>query len=136
MKIDTYIHGGSDDDVLWAALGPFLCDRKVLDECGSPIYSTPGVHWFVARDSGRVVGFASMRLTTKAIWYDYGYVVPGSRGHGVFTALARARDAEVARDPLPRRTAVREARWKHYKQRGWKVESRRGSWIYATKEAA
>lgn len=137
MRIDTYIHGSSQDAELWAALGPFLVNREVIAELGGlPIYSVPGVHWFIARDSDRVIGFVSMRLAPKAVWYDYGYVVPDRRGRGVFTALAKARDAEAAHDTLPKRIVIREARWKHYRTRGWKIDSRRGSWIHASKEAA
>jgi len=130
-----YIHGSKDDPAMWDALGPIATDRSAIAECGGPIYSSPGMHWFVARDAGIVVGIASMRLTTKAIWYDYGYVIPERRGQGVFTALARARDAEAVHTQLPRMVAVRETRWKYYKQRGWKIDSRRGSWIYASKDA-
>lgn len=135
MRIDTYIHGSSADTALWAALGPFLVNRKVVAELGGlPVYSVPGMHWFIARDGGHVVGFAAMRLTPKAVWYDYGYVVPERRHQGVFAALAKARDVEAAHESVPVRAVIRGERWKHYKTRGWKVVSRRGSWLHITKE--
>lgn len=135
VKIETHIHGSSSDAALWAALGPFLVDRKVVAELGGlPVYSVPGMHWFIARDDGRVVGFAAMRLTPKAIWYDYGYVIPEQRGRGVFASLAKIRDAESAHENAPLRAAIRSERWKHYRQRGWKIASKRGSWLHIIKE--
>jgi hypothetical protein len=77
-----------------------------------------------------------MRLTPQAIWYDYGYVVQDRRQTGVFASLALARDQEAGNswEHLPLRTVIRGARWKHYKTRGWKIASRRGSWINLRKE--
>lgn len=136
MKIDTYIHGSSNDSALWMALGPFLVNREVVAELGGiPIYSVPGMHWFIAREGDRVVGFAAMRLTPKAVWYDYGYVVPGRRGAGVFTALAHARDIEASHTRTPRCAVIRVERLKHYKARGWKVTSVRGAWRHIAKDA-
>jgi hypothetical protein len=134
MKIETYIHGSSGDKALWAALGPFLCDRKVIKDLGGPIYSAPGVHWFVAYDGDRVVGFASMRLAPQAVWHDYGYVVPDRRSTGVFTALAKTRDREAAHESTPARSVICAPRWKHYKARGWKIATKRGQWFTITRE--
>lgn len=135
MKIETYIHGSSRDSALWAALGPFLVNREVVAELGGlPIYSAPGMHWFIAREGDRVVGFSAMRLAPKAVWYDYGYVVPDRRGQGVFAALGKVRDAEAAHSSAPVRAVIREDRWKHYRQRGWKIASRRGSWLHIIRE--
>jgi len=136
LNIETYIHGHSDDAALWTTLGPLFADRKVVSDLGGlPIYSVPGVRWFIAIDDGRPIGFASMRLKPDAIWYDYGYVVPDRRQAGVFAALARARDQEAANSWARQlRAVIRESRWKHYKTRGWKIGSRRGSWIHILKE--
>jgi len=137
LKIETYIHGHTDDAALWTALGPLFTDRKVVSDLGGlPLYSVPGVHWFIAFDDGRPIGFASMRLTPNAIWYDYGYVVPDRRQAGVFAALAKTRDQEAANSwaHQPLRSLIRGSRWKHYKTRGWKIASRRGSWIRILKE--
>lgn len=137
MSIKTYIHGSSGDSALWVALGPLFSDRRVVADLGGlPIYSAPGVHWLVAVDEVRPVGFASMRLAPSAIWYDYAYVVPDRRHAGVFTALSRERDRESFNSwqQNPLRAVVRAERWKHYRARGWKISSRRGSWIRIVKE--
>ena len=136
-KIETYIHGHSGDAVLWTTLGPIFSDRKVVADLGGlPIYSTPGVHWFITIDDGRPIGFASMRRASSAIWYDYAYVVPDRRHMGVFTALARDRDRTAFNlwQQLPIRAVIRHERWKHYKTRGWEIVSRRGSWTRILKE--
>jgi hypothetical protein len=134
MRIDIYHHG---DDALWTALGPYFCDRAVHRELGGPIYSTIGTTWLVGRDvSGQVIGFVSMRGNGKVTWLDYAYVVPASRGKGVFTCLSADRGRLAKDSKLPLRTVVRQIRWKHYRERGWKIESKRGSWIYAVKEVS
>lgn len=126
MKIRTYAHG---DPELWGHLGPFLADRKVHQELGGPIYSTEGVTWFVAIERGKAVGFASLRQTKTARHYDYDYVVPGKRGTGIHAALCEVRDKVAGSGSLPRRVVVRESRWHHYESRGWRLRSRRGSWV-------
>jgi GNAT superfamily N-acetyltransferase len=133
MRIDVYQHG---NDSLWIALGPYLCDRAVHKELGSPIYSTTGMMWLVARNgAGRVIGFASLRAHGLATWLDYAYVVPTTRSKGVFARLSAERERLAKDAKLPLRTVVRQTRWEHYRERGWKVVRKRGSWIYATKEA-
>lgn len=121
------------DARLWPLLGPFLCDRAVHKELGSPLYSGKGVTWFFALDDeGRVLGFVSLCVTSTGLWHDHDYVVPGRRGKGVHARLAKLRDKrieEIASD-LPEKVAVPRHRWKHYRQRGWKVASERGSWVY------
>ncbi len=132
LEIKTLAHG---DKRLWPLIGPFLCDREVHRELGGALYSVDGVVWFVALSRGTVVGFCSLRPTEQAYWLDYAYVVPDRRGHGVFTKLAAARDAYVFElPPLPRRIAVPDRRWKHYRSRGWSEHSRRGSWVYGIRE--
>lgn len=134
MRIDVYRHG---DDALWIAIGPFLCDRAVHKELGGPIYSTSTTTWLVARDaSARVVGFASLRNSGKTAWLDYAYVVPATRSRGVFERLSAERETLAVTLKLPLRTVLRQERWKHYRGRGWKIESTRGSWIHAVKEIA
>jgi hypothetical protein len=133
MRIDVYQHG---DEGLWSALGPFLCDRAVHKELGGPIYSTAGTTWLVARDdAGQVIGFASLRTQGQALWLDYAYVVPTTRSKGVFARLSAERERLARDSKLPLRTVVRQARWEHYHAHGWKIVRKRGSWIYAAKEA-
>ena len=146
IDIEQHVHHDNnpvEDHALWAAIGPLLCHRSVHEACGGPIYSVPGVRWFIARsrqregEPSRVLGFASLRPTPSALWYDYGYVVPDVRGRGVFTKIAEARDAaalELA-PTIHTRTVIRKDRWKHYKSRGWTIQSRRGSWIHAVRGA-
>lgn len=134
MRIDVYRHG---DNALWLAIGPFLCDRTVHKELGGPIYSLATTTWLVARNGDEsVIGFASLRNDGKAAWLDYAYVVPTTRSKGVFARLSIERE-KIAKDlKLPLRTVVRQARWKHYRGRGWKIVTTRGSWIHAIKEAS
>ena len=137
MKVNTYIHGSSEqsDEALWIALGPYLCSREVGKELGSPIYSIPGTRWFVAyNDENRVIGFASMRITPSAVWYDYAYVESTERSKGVFTAMSTLRDFEAGLQSLPTRAVIREKRWNRYKERGWEISSKRGSWINIIRE--
>jgi hypothetical protein len=131
MRIEIMKHG---DPKLWPLIGPFLCNRSVHQELGGPIYSTEAVTWYVAIDGGLVVGWATLRATPAAIWYDYGYVLFDQRCKGVFSQLATARDKDAAKLGVPLRIVVREDRWKNYQQRKWKVTSRRGSWVHGTKE--
>lgn len=135
--ISTYIHGSSTtDNMLWSALGPLITNREVISDLGwLPVYSVPGMHWFIARDAAVVIGFAALRITDKAVWYDYGYVVPSRRASGYFAALADARDREASNTRAPQRAVIRAARLKHYKSRGWKVTSTRGSWRHILREA-
>lgn len=128
--VEVIQHG---DQRLWPLLGPFMCSREVHKELGGPIYSNDGVTWFLAVERGDVVGFCATRETTAALWYDYAYVVPNRRGKGVFKRLAKERDKFAKNIQLPRRTAVCEPRWKHYEERGWQIQTVRGSWIYAWK---
>jgi len=135
MKIVHLQHGDPD---LWVALGEMLVARSVHKELGGPIYSATGNHWWVTRERGDVIGFASLRPTDSAVWHDYGYVVEAARHRGVHAELADARDAFAAATwpGLPARIVVRDKRWKHYKKRGWQVERQRGSWVYGIREAA
>lgn len=133
MKIETIPHESEP----WLVIGRFFCDRAVIKELGGPIFSSDGSVWLVARERSKVVGFCALRETPKAIWYDYVFVVPERRGKEVFRRLAEARDRYARSLPArPLKVAVREERWPHYEERGWTVASRRGSWVYGTKEAA
>jgi len=129
MKTVHLTHG---DAALWSLMGENFCSRAVHKEIGGPIFSTPGMHWWIATERGRVIGFASMRPTAAAVWLDYGFVVESERGKGVFAGLAQMRidTARVDHPDLPLRVAVRADRWSKYKQRGWRKSSQRGSWVY------
>ena len=133
LHVTVHQHGDAD---LWCWLGAFATDREVLRELGGPIYSTEGSVWFVAEDdAGEVVGWASLRVSGETLWYDYGYVVPAKRGKGIFGRIARVRDRHARRIEAQRqRIVVRADRWKHYAQRGWKIMSRRGSWVHAERQ--
>lgn len=133
VRIQHLEHG---DPRLWELIGPALASREVHRELGGPMYSAPDTHWWVALDAGVLIGFASLRLTSSAAWIDYTYVVESWRGRGLHTQVAAARDAWAAQhvaEGLPLRVAVREARWHHYEQRGWRVSSRRGSWVHGVR---
>lgn len=133
IKIRQYQHGDRD---LWIALGPFATSRGALAELGGePIYSTPETSWLVAYDGDAVVGFVSWRRTKTGTYYDYAYVAPDRRHAGLFGRLAAQRD-ESAASPLPLHALVRAPRVKHYRKRGWKVQSVRGAWSHMVKVAA
>ncbi|HKY40751.1 MAG TPA: GNAT family N-acetyltransferase [Polyangiaceae bacterium] len=128
-NLEILKHG---DERLWLLLGRFFCDRAVLKEMGGPLYSGPGVTWFVALARGKVVGFCSLRVTPTAYWHDYAYVVPEARKHGVHERLAATREKlQATLPPLPSRVAIPKRRWPRYQRRGWSIQSERGSWIYA-----
>jgi hypothetical protein len=133
--IKVFQHGSPE---LWVLLGPFLCNREVHKELSGPICSAPGVTWFIeVEGDGVVIGFCSLRETDSAYWFDYGYVVPGRRKKGVFARLAKAREKYIAKLPeRPVKIVVPERRWKHYKSRGWSVQTQRGSWIYGVRGEA
>ena len=133
MKIVHVMHG---DPELWALLGESFCSRATHKELGGPIYSSPGMHWWVAVERHRMIGFVSLRPTSSALWFDYAYVVETRRGDGIFVRLAQLREVEIqAKHPgFPLRLAVRTQRWPHYQKRGWKQTSRRGSWVYGQRE--
>lgn len=124
------------DPQMFLLAGPFLCDREVIKELAGPIYSAEGVRWFFAVEGDRdVIGFCTVRETPTAYWFDYEYVVPDRRGEGVFTDLAKARDDYLrTREPRPLKIACTERRWPHYEARGWRVQSKRGSWVYGVNE--
>lgn len=129
LRIEALEHGA---DAMWLALGPFFCDRATLKDLAGPIYSAPGVTWFVARDAtGRVVGFVSAREHGGAVWFDYAYVAPERRSGGVFAELSKARDKwlRARKNKLPLRATMPDRRLPHYTQRGWTEVSRRGSWV-------
>lgn len=131
IRVERLEHGDMD---MWLALGPFFCDRSVVKDLGGPIYSAPGVSWFVARqDNDEVVGFASLREANGVLWYDYAYVAPASRGKGVFGKLSKERDKQLRRDTRPRRAVMPLGRWPHYEKRGWTILSTRGSWVTVEK---
>lgn len=125
--IKQFAHGSPE---LWSLIGEFLASRKAHQELGGPIYSTEATTWFVAIERGKAIGFASLRETKQALLLDYAYVVEGKRGRGVHAALCAARERHAAQSELPRRVVVRESRWRHYESRGWRVLSRRGSWVH------
>lgn len=133
MKIIHVAHG---DTELWTYLGEFFASREVHKACGGPIYSAPGTHWWIALERGKVLGFASMRPTNTAVWFDYAYVVEDARGQGIHARLTEEREklAQAEHQDLPLRVAVKSERWKNYKQRGWKVDRKRGSWVYGSRE--
>lgn len=138
MKIETHQHGDRD---LWIALAPFATSRAVLAELGGPIYSTPETTWLVAYDgaAGEVVGFAAWRRTKSGVYYDYAYVVDGQRKAGIFEKLAKRRDELATAAGDTAHAIVRKARVKHYRARGWTVQSERGQWTHlvrATKARA
>src|SRR5690606_32962138 len=133
VKIEHVMHGDAE---LWARLGEFFASRDVHKALGGPIYSAPGSHWWIATERGKVLGFASMRPTSTAVWLDYAYVAEGARGQGIHAQLCEAREklaAELHPD-LPLRVAVRADRWRHYKRRGWTVASERGEWVHGIRE--
>lgn len=133
LEIKHYKHGDRD---LWIALGPFATSRAVLAELGgAPIYSTPETRWLVAYAGDAVVGFVAWRPTKSGVYYDYAYVVEAQRGQGLFARLADHRDQMAAGD-LPLHAMVCKPRVKHYKRRGWKVQSERGAWSHMVKGAA
>jgi GNAT superfamily N-acetyltransferase len=125
--ITQYQHG---DPEMFRLLGPYFCSKAVHKELGEPIHSDEKTTWFVATEKGRVVGFCSMRNTSKVILYGYGYVDPDYRDRGIFTKLSDARDKVAATLNKPMKVVVRETRWHHYEKRCWNVATRRGSWIY------
>lgn len=120
---------------LWSLIGPLVTDREIHKELGGPIYSSPDCTWFVAIDSGQVVGFAMVREAKTSIWLDYAWTKQSSRGNGVHKKLAAARDEFIATlDEKPIRVCCHEKRWKHYAKRGFVQTSKRGSWVYGIKE--
>jgi GNAT superfamily N-acetyltransferase len=92
--------------------------------------------WWIAKQAGKLVGFASLRPGKKGVWFDCSYVVPAARGQGVHTALSDARDklAAAQHPGQPMLVVVRQSRWHHYRKRQWKQDAVRGSWVYARKE--
>lgn len=123
------------DDDLFRLLGPFLCSRQVHKELEYPIYSHDGDVWFVYVEGVRVLGFCAVRDDGRYYWFDYSYVIPDARRNGIHTALARARDEWIRNNPgKDLRVCVHENRWQHYDKRGWKKVSKRGKWIYASRE--
>ncbi len=133
MRIEHYKHG---DSALWIALGPFATSRAVIAELGGePIYSGAETQWLVAYEGDVVVGFVAWRPTKSGVYYDYAYVVEGRRGHGVFGRLATKRDELATAAKLPLHALVCKPRVKHYRKRGWKVQSERGAWSHMVKEA-
>jgi len=134
VKVIHVMHGDAE---LWTSLGEFFASRDVHKEIGGPIYSSAGTHWVIATRSGKVLGFASMRPTTTAVWLDYSYVVDSERRNGIHTRLAAAREklARELHSDLPLRVAVRSERWENYKRRGWAVSSTRGGWVHGIMEA-
>lgn len=133
MKVIHVMHG---DAVLWTRLGEFFASREVHKALGSPIYSAPGTHWWIALERDKVRGFAALRPTNTAVWLDYSYVVEDARGQGIHARLVEEREnlARELHPDLPLRVAVRSERWKHYRKRGWKVDRKRGSWVYGVRE--
>lgn len=116
-------------DAMWITMGPFFCDRAVLKELAGPMYSGPTTTWYAAVDGDVVVGFISSREAKDVLWYDYAYVAPDRRGTGIFGELSKAREKYLKNDGRPRRATMPDRRWPHYKKRGWKKLSERGSWI-------
>jgi len=116
---------------MWIVLGQFFCSRAVLKEMAGPMYSAPGMLWFVAFDDDHddAVGFVSLREKDGALWYDYAYVAPDMRGKGIFAKLSKARDKHLRGNRRPLRATMPKRRWKHYEERGWSIVSQRGSWI-------
>ena len=133
IQIVQLEHG---DPRLWELIGPALASREVHRELGGPMYSAPGTRWWLALEAGALLGFASLRLTSTAAWIDYSYVIGSWRGRGLHTQLAAARDAwaDEHAPGLHRRVAVREDRWHHYAERGWRIASERGSWVHGIRE--
>jgi GNAT superfamily N-acetyltransferase len=117
---------------MYTLAGPFLCDRAVHAALSGAIYSKAGVQWWFVTEGDRdVLGFATLRDDGKAYWFDYGYVIPSRRGEGVFSALSEARAEYLRTLPgKPLRVVCKESRWSHYEARGWRTQSRRGSWVY------
>lgn len=130
MRVEVYEHHHKK---LWPHLGPLVTDRRVVKDLEGPVFSGEGSTWLLARSlpHGHVLGFASLRDDGDAYWLDYAWVEPAKREQGVFSALAEERISLLGRKiPKPVRTAVREARWGHYQERGFTELRRRGRWVY------
>lgn len=133
MGIDVRQYSHTDAE-LWPQLGPLACSRQVQKELEGPVFSSPAVTWFIARDGEQVVGFAAMRVDSKGYWVEYAYVIPERRKQGIHKLLADARAKCLAEMPEQTiRVCCKADRWKHYKNQGFVVSSERGSWVYGEK---
>ena len=73
------------DRKFYSILGPFLGDREIIKELGSPIYAENEKRWFVAMDENQMVmGFVGLKpMVNNKMALSSFYVIPQNRNQGI-----------------------------------------------------
>jgi hypothetical protein len=129
-NVDRQIHRFAQQDMDWSLVGPWLCSAVVQKDLGGPIRATERSFWFVAMSDARPSGFALIERKHDHWWMEAAWVRPEHRHAGLHGLLTVARLAfSESIDRAPRRMLVHESRWRHYRDRGWKILRSRGQFL-------
>lgn len=91
MGIEIIIHE-TQDDIFYSKMGYFFANRKFAQEFGGwQFYTKEDAVWFVAYLNGNVVGFNSIIIEKKYIFFDNFYILKDYRGKGLSNKLHHLR---------------------------------------------
>lgn len=141
MDIKIY-EEGVRDPAFYAAIGPFALNRNVTKELHDfqygGLYDEDYATWFLAYEGKMLLGFCSIFIKEKELFFDNCYVLKAHRGNGIGKALF-ARRMEYARDIQQGRRlrgiTKDEIQYHLYCAHGFKLASKRGKYYWLTKEA-
>lgn len=117
----------------YPTVGPFLAKRAIAKELGGPIYDDDGKMWFLARENGVVVGFATLLLKGSILHLEEVYVLPTHRYNGIHTRLIDER-LKYCPPGSTVQVLVNASSIDQYKARGFTEKRKRGkSWTELVK---
>jgi GNAT superfamily N-acetyltransferase len=90
LKIPPYVitRCSNTDPHFYGMLGPFLANRQVVDELGSPVWDDDDKDWLIAYTADEeVLGFVSIQPTKQRLAIRSLYVIPDARRQVVGSAL-------------------------------------------------
>jgi N-acetylglutamate synthase-like GNAT family acetyltransferase len=127
MDILRYEHGEGD---FWQRLGPFFASMQVQRELGLPMRSGESFTWWLAEESGTVLGFnAAERQKNGVVLLRHAWTRPDWREEGVYTALFDRRLADLKKDGHSRfRTTTSEPALHVIEDRGFEKKRERGQY--------
>jgi hypothetical protein len=115
-------------DEFYSLMGPFLSNRIVVRELGSPVWDDRGKNWIIASDDSGVVGFCAYTIRRGVAHLSSDYVLPSARRNGIYRQIFRTR-LQCLGD-MPMVAAATDASKAQYLGAGFTERARRGRYTY------
>lgn len=112
----------------YCLLGPWLGNRAIARDLGSPLWDEPGKEWLVAMRDDQVIGVCAWLPGPRQTRLLSAYVLSEHRRQGVYTALFAERLRLVGNGCLV--STVTSASLGTFLRNGFEVAGRRGKYAH------